>query len=89
MSVFFYVFCRYRRSIRVSGSRFRVEKTSNASHQVDAGCMAGSYVFRGSAPPRNDIGGVASLFQWVSSGGDRGSLLKTVPPNVHSLNCEP
>ena len=30
-------------------------------------------MFTGCAFPRNDIGGVASLFQGFSSGGDRGS----------------
>jgi hypothetical protein len=33
------------------------------------------YVFTGFASPCNDIGGVASSFQLVSSGGDRGSRM--------------
>jgi len=33
------------------------------------------YVFTGFASPCNDFGGVASLFQWFSSGGDRGSRM--------------
>jgi len=31
------------------------------------------HVFMGCAFPLNDIGGVASSFHWLSSGGDRGS----------------
>jgi len=34
-----------------------------------------TYVFTGFAFPCNDIGGVASLFQLLSSGGDRGSRM--------------
>ncbi len=34
-----------------------------------------SYVFRGCTSPCNDIGGVASSFQLLSSGGDRGSRM--------------
>jgi len=33
------------------------------------------YVFMGFASPCNDIGGVASSFQWLSSGGGRGSRM--------------
>ena len=32
-------------------------------------------VFTGFVSPYNDIGGVASSFQWLSSGGDRGSRM--------------
>jgi hypothetical protein len=32
-------------------------------------------MLRGGAPPCNDIGGVASSFQWLSSGEDRGSRM--------------
>jgi len=38
-------------------------------------CSQGFYVFTGCVSPIDDIGGVASLFQWVSSGGDRGSRM--------------
>jgi len=34
-----------------------------------------SCVFKGFASPFNDIGGVASSFQWFSGGGDRGSRM--------------
>jgi len=37
--------------------------------------MEKPYVFRGCAFPCNNIGGVASLFQCLSSGGDRGSRM--------------
>ena len=32
-------------------------------------------VITGCSTPCNDIGGVASSFQWLSSGGDRGSRM--------------